>query len=288
MATRAVTRHQLQVPSTEGVDARIADTVEKELAGIEADPHAFARLLPALVRLMSWRCYLDPTANKAESWEATVMAMQAANAIFEIANADQGEVRILVGERTVTVPAGSTRDIAHAGNWVTAYYLAVVCREQDRLKMLAETPIELLRASGAEFDEYIYAWVDTLQTYWHEGPDIGAKLQAAIQGTDPETTGTSSELMLKILYPPINLFYRFLQNQRAEFNDALAEALELNKEYWDTPEEGRNYMPNGTLPLGPLAMTCFAYDAEFPIEVESDYLPKHLVQRTWLGEFPTK
>lgn len=35
-------------------------------------------------------------------------------------------------------------------------------------------------------------------------------------------------------------------------------------------------------------MTCFAYDAEFPVEVESDYLPKHLVQRTWLDEFPTK
>jgi hypothetical protein len=288
VATRAITRHQLQVPSTEGVDARIADTVEKGLAEVENDPHVLNRLLSAAQRLMGWRCYLDPTANKVESWEATVLAMQTANAIFEVANAGEGEVRLLLGEQTVTVPAGSTGDIAHAGNWVTAYYLAVICREQDRLKMLAETPIDLLRASGADFDEYIYAWIDTLQTYWQEGPDIGAKLQRAIELTDPEAAEVSADLMLKVLYPPINLFYRFLENQREEFNDALAQALELNKEYWDTPDEGRNYMPNGTLPLGPLAMTCFAYDAEFPIEVESDYLPKHLVQRTWLGEFPTK
>lgn len=52
--------------------------------------------------------------------------------------------------------------------------------------------------------------------------------------------------------------------------------------------KGRNYMPSGALPLGPLAMTCFAYNAEFPTEIESDYLPKRLVQRTWLGEFLSK
>ncbi|MET9627575.1 immunity 49 family protein [Lentzea sp. NPDC006480] len=283
-----MTRHRLQVPSTEGVDARIANTVEQSVAELETDPRVFNRLLSALQRLMGWRCYLDPAANEVESWEATVMAMQAANAIFEIARADQGEVSVLVGEKTVTVPAGSTRDIAHAGNWVTACYLAVICREQDRLKMLAETPIDLLRASGADFDEYIYAWVDTLQTYWRGGPGIGAKLQAAVEGTDPEVAEVSANLMLRVLYPPINLFHRFLENRHEEFNDALAQALELNKEYWDTPEEGRDYMPNGALPLGALAMTCLAHDAEFPIKVESDYLPEHLVQRTWLGEFPTR
>ncbi|ESU48014.1 hypothetical protein P376_4005 [Streptomyces sp. HCCB10043] len=39
--------------------------------------------------------------------------------------------------------------------------------------------------------------------------------------------------------------------------------------------------------MAPLAMACFALDAGFPVEVESDYLPKHLLQRTWIGEFPT-
>ncbi|MFI9287832.1 Imm49 family immunity protein [Streptomyces werraensis] len=36
-----------------------------------------------------------------------------------------------------------------------------------------------------------------------------------------------------------------------------------------------------------LALTCLAYDAGRPIEVESEYLPEHLLKRSWLGEFPT-
>lgn len=39
--------------------------------------------------------------------------------------------------------------------------------------------------------------------------------------------------------------------------------------------------------LGPLAMACLAYDAGFPIEIESEYLPKALVERAWVGEFDT-
>ncbi|MGA5166236.1 Imm49 family immunity protein [Streptomyces lavendulocolor] len=41
------------------------------------------------------------------------------------------------------------------------------------------------------------------------------------------------------------------------------------------------------LALGPLAIACLAYDAGFPIEVESEYLPKHLLTHGWLGEYPT-
>ncbi|WP_313906128.1 Imm49 family immunity protein [Streptomyces sp. 130] len=39
--------------------------------------------------------------------------------------------------------------------------------------------------------------------------------------------------------------------------------------------------------LAPPAMACLAADADFPIEIESDYLPLHLLKGTWAGEFPT-
>jgi hypothetical protein len=56
--------------------------------------------------------------------------------------------------------------------------------------------------------------------------------------------------------------------------------------YW-TIDEKRAADPAGHLALAPLAITCLAYDAGFPIEVESGYLPHHLLTRGWLGEFPT-
>ncbi|MFF1846674.1 Imm49 family immunity protein [Streptomyces sp. NPDC058232] len=43
----------------------------------------------------------------------------------------------------------------------------------------------------------------------------------------------------------------------------------------------------GLVALEPLAMACLAYDAGFPLEIESDYLPKALVERAWVGKFDT-
>ncbi|MEU4504031.1 immunity 49 family protein [Streptomyces sp. NPDC024089] len=67
-------------------------------------------------------------------------------------------------------------------------------------------------------------------------------------------------------------------------NQALAEALELHKAYWSTPERSGDIA--GFLALGPLAIACLAYDAGFPVEVESEYLPVRLLDRSWAGTMP--
>ncbi|HJE58847.1 MAG TPA: immunity 49 family protein [Nocardiopsis listeri] len=61
-------------------------------------------------------------------------------------------------------------------------------------------------------------------------------------------------------------------------------------EYWTT--EDRSNEIDGVFHLDLLALACLAYgtaevDPGFRLEVESGYLPKHLVQRSWYGEFPT-
>lgn len=65
--------------------------------------------------------------------------------------------------------------------------------------------------------------------------------------------------------------------------DPQAARLET-REYW-TADEERAKDPEGRIALAPLAITCLAHDGGIPIEVQSDYLPKHLLQRGWLGEF---
>ncbi|MFD4701465.1 hypothetical protein [Streptomyces niveus] len=37
--------------------------------------------------------------------------------------------------------------------------------------------------------------------------------------------------------------------------------------------------------LAPLTIACMASDADMRIDVESEYLPKRLLRRTWVGEF---
>jgi hypothetical protein len=37
--------------------------------------------------------------------------------------------------------------------------------------------------------------------------------------------------------------------------------------------------------LGPLAAVCLAYDADMPIEVNSEYMPQTLLTRSRVGEY---
>ncbi|WP_078660702.1 Imm49 family immunity protein [Streptomyces sp. NRRL B-24484] len=59
------------------------------------------------------------------------------------------------------------------------------------------------------------------------------------------------------------------------------------------PSDGRPSTParpldtTGLVAPAPLAMACLAHDAGMPIDVESEYLPHHLLRGTWVGEFPT-
>lgn len=82
------------------------------------------------------------------------------------------------------------------------------------------------------------------------------------------------DLLDQQLYPPINLYRRFVRRDHEGFNQALLEALEAHKSYW-TADEDREESVEGSLALGLLAIGYLAYDAGFPIEVESPYLPQH-------------
>ncbi|WTD19852.1 immunity 49 family protein [Streptomyces hirsutus] len=186
-----------------------------------------------------------------------------------------------------TIPAAGITHFVDAGTWLDAFWLAVVCRDQARMTQLCQVSVETLRASGAVFEEYIYDWVETLQTYWLERPGLGDKLVATFDGTAPDRLRfMDREMMLKVLYPPINLFYRFVGQDPKQFNEAPVQTLQLHRKYWTASEECEE-SGDGDIPLAVLALACLAHDAGRPIEVESEYLPEHLLKRSWLGEFPT-
>lgn len=254
---------------------------------LEADPRNFEHALLLTLTEAESRCLLDPLAQYAPTWRAWVAAMQVGSALFASAHAAEGHIEARIAGKVRSIPASGPQPSANAGNWIKAFWLAIVCREQDRMTELCHVPLSLLRASGAEYDEYIYAWIDALQSYWLRRDGVSDKLVAAVNGTDPENTEIADrELMLKILYPPIELFHRYLRQDPGQFNTALVEALQWHKEYW-TADEDRASSSEGLVALGPLAMACLAYDAEFPLEVQSDYLPKALLERPWVGEFDT-
>ncbi|MGW0842234.1 immunity 49 family protein [Streptomyces sp. NPDC002787] len=268
--------------------AALAETVEWILERIERSELARGEALSTALTLAEARCEVDPDAENFETWEAWVTAMQMGSAWFTMATAPEGgTVTCRIKEKERNLPPTGPQPHVNASSWVTAFYLALICRENDRLSELARVPISLLRESGATFDEYVYSWVETLQRFWLGQDGVGDHLVAAVDGTGPDSARwADQDYMSSILSPPIILFYRYLREDHEKFNEALVDALRWHKEYW-TADDDRAINSDGLVAFGPLAIACLAHDKGFPIEVESEYLPKALLTFAWRGEIDT-
>ncbi|MFE9454777.1 immunity 49 family protein [Streptomyces sp. NPDC006739] len=288
----SVPRHAYPVDNTAEGLAVLDETLSWVVGELEdPDDTGRSQALSVSVALAQSRCAIDPEASKFETWDAWVTAMQIGCALFDSAASAEGPVPCRIGGtgEVKYLPATGPTSYTHVGAWLTAWYLATICRENERLDRLAHVPVSFLRQSGAVFDEYVYDWVEALQSFWFQRPaEMWDKLVAAIKKTDPDTAPhiADKETLLKLLYPPLELFQLCNRGDAERFNSALFEFLTWHKQYWADGEE-RAQSSDGLVALGLLAIACMAYDNDLPVEVQSQYLPKHLLQRSWVGEFDT-
>ncbi|MGP3752580.1 immunity 49 family protein [Streptomyces sp. IBSNAI001] len=283
MVTR-ISRTPLPTGRAEEGIAVLQENTQELIDELEEDSTDLGDAQTIALTLAQSHCLLDPRAAIYPTWDAWVTAMQVSSAVFAAATTNGAHVQCRIAHKDRTLRATGSQWYVTPGAWTNAFYLAVVCREKDRITALCQVPLSLLRENGSQFDDYQYAWIDTLQTYWLGGPDLVDKLVRAVDGTDPETA-SDPETAGKLQYPPMEMFHRFIRKDHAGFTQALTTALQWHKEYWG--EESRMYQASGLVALAPLAMACIAHDAGIPIEVESEYLPATLLGRNWCGEFPT-
>ena len=231
-----------------------------------------------------FRSVLNPTASAIEVWDSIVLATQSATAILVTGMVDGGGANLLIGKR-MQVPALGSHSYTGPTTWLTAHHLAVICRETKLIEILCSVPQSVLRSSESSMDEFAYLWVETLRAYWRQDKDVLTKLNTALAATDPEILTAPVDLVLQHYYPTMKLFHFLVQQDADGVNAGLVEALELHKKYWGSGERAKD--PLGFLALGPLAMASLAYDLKLGLTVESDYLPKQLIEGTWVGEYDT-
>ncbi|WP_216899213.1 immunity 49 family protein [Nocardia alni] len=281
MISVTIDRHWTVDPDAEKFAKAMGASAAKTIAKLEESPGRIDSAFSKAYQYMRACCSFDPGVALLTTWESVVQAMQVAVAMFAVTGQDSGTVECRINNEVRHLRAIGRRPYVNAGNWLTAFWLAVVSRDQDSMTRLSEIPVERLRAPEGHFDEYIYHWVDVLQTFQLRQPGLADKLIATIESSRPEiATITPRDQLQYILYQPINLFRLYVRDKRDEFGPALVEALELHKLYW-TADEDRANDPYGRIALGPLAIARFAYDDDFPIDVESDYLPAHLLRPDW-------
>ncbi|MFI6530443.1 immunity 49 family protein [Streptomyces uncialis] len=288
MLTMTVVRHRSAEPSSAKFAESLYQGSIEDIESLEEAPDMMDFYWSSAESAVLGRSLVDPRAEVLESWYAVVNAMQMGSAAFRRAAVTEGAVDCLINHKVRSLSATGPLAYLNASTWLTAFFFAIVCRNQKRMTELAELPLDVLRASGAVHDEYLLHWVSALQAYWlRDQARMVDELSATFEKSHPNVIRVAGrEWVQRISYPPVNLFYRFVNRDHAGFHEALVEALELHKAYW-TADEDREQDLKGVFSLGILAMTCLAYDGDFPIDVESDYLPHHLIARSWLGEFPT-
>lgn len=225
--------------------------------------------------------------------KALKVASQVCAAIFAQVTVGEGNmVTVPLGEGTeATFPGLPPNPTADSRRWVEGFYLAAISRDVDSLNLLCKTPVALLRQSRTRVPECTHFQVTTLQAYWKKENDFVDRLVVAVNATDaeqvhqefadrglPETdVDDLVRFTLMISVPELKLLARVVERDETLFNEALYEALELHKQYWQADNEAKEIQDAKTfLSLGALAMASFAYDRGIEVKVESDYLPRRL------------
>ncbi|MEU7066505.1 Imm49 family immunity protein [Streptomyces sp. NPDC046161] len=71
--------------------------------------------------------------------------------MFAAATATSDHVRYRIAHKDRTLAATGPQQYVTPGTWLTAFYLAVVCRERDRITALCRVPLSLLRENRSHF-----------------------------------------------------------------------------------------------------------------------------------------
>lgn len=284
---RIITRHEIDLEFVNREIVESQDDIEGDLQRLQHSRGRIGFLFDDTVRILFYRCAVDQDARYLETWESVTTAMQVGSVIFAAAQRDEGRLECMIAHKIRHVPATGPQSWADPDTWLMALWLTMICRERERSRMLAQVPVETMFSTGGESDEYVRLWIEALQAYWRYEDDVFDQLLPAMHATDPERLHVASEKSVLFLHWPVMKAFSYLiQGKSEEFNAALAEAVDLHKDFWSGDAE-LAAKPDGFVALAPLALACLARDQELPVEVESDYLPRHLVSGEWLGEFPT-
>jgi len=197
-------------------------------------------------------------------------------ALFALATGS-GEMQVDLGASPLQLPATGPTDATHPGNWRIGWWMAQIVCDRHAIDRLGAIPMDVLRRSSSRADACQYLFVEALQAVEKRATDWGARLQLALDATDPQKVALSDEeFVLNILVPEMELLYRLATGDVASFNETLQFALDRHKKYWSKASRKRD--PDGYIALGPLAIAGIARKAGIPIEVESEYLPIPLLE----------
>lgn len=210
---RQIERHGIDVDNARIRDEKLAKIAEKNLAEVVEFPGFLESVQRKSLLRTRFRLAFDPAAESADTREALALSAQAGGAFFAAANRNTGDFDFTIRDRLILQATGPTIDHG-AGLWQDVLWSAIICRDRASIVELCSVNIDTLRRSEGVLPEYVYSWVDTLQSYLHQKPDTLTKLNTALAQTDPDALEADlAEITLRQHYPPMPVLH-YLATQK--------------------------------------------------------------------------
>ncbi len=190
------------------------------------------------------------------------------------------DVTVVLGGSTVTVQRPAKVDVPAVTEWTDGWCAALAARDDATLDGLAGVSDALYRRTRASLDEYQYALKHALTAL---RLDPGGVTQALAEARALWQKGkVAQELAAAIVGKLFDVIDSLAKNDARAFNDALYEALLAHERFWS--QESKYMNPLGWVALRPLGLACLAHDRGIGVEVESDYLPRELIERRFSAD----
>ena len=277
-----IARHQLPVD----VAHENYEFSSQRLGEVVVNAHKRAASLYHVVR-KAWDVILygsAAAANPVEFAKPLELGAHAGVAFFRVSAAGPGPIEFRLGLDTVKLTADSVdSSVAHSGLWMQAFRLAVLGRESESIEALCHISTDLLRRSTTRGPEFHNLFVDAVKAFWTGAKDAAGLLSATLAASDPKRADvTVPEFDAHHWIPEIKLIESLL-NRTSRFDEALTEAVLLHQKYYSSTER-RGRESYGFLAAGPLTWAAVAHDRGVSFDLESDYLPRSLVQGRYSKE----
>ena len=166
---------------------------------------------------------------------------------------------------------------AHPSQWLDAYFLAVITRDSESMDSLANFPVEIMKQSATKADPVLYSLVEVFQAYHHRHPDYPKMLNDTMK----ELIDDGDDWSLDVGMGYLETFAALTTDIGFDFNETLAKNVQLQEKYWINASDPDTVPVESFLPLQLLGMACMWRDMGNTVTVESDSLPRFLIEGTY-------
>lgn len=188
-------------------------------------------------------------------------------------------VTMIIEDDQYRVPGiGGRQPGPAASDFVSALSLGLITRDPRLLAFLVGTadrpgfPLPVAH-------DYATLWA----LGWQQLHSGAAGVRDTLRAAWSAAADSSDEYAVLCAAPAIRALDYAATGSAAEFNTAIAEALQQHRKFWGTPE--RCLAPVGFVSWHLLGLAGFAADRGLPVTVESGYLPPALLDRGWTIPF---